>query len=220
VIQTLHSDVTLPRILEGRKNGHLAQTWYGPKIPENLRPISISSRAGYLFEKDILKIVQRHTTQCKSVWFSCMSQHFNVWGLWTTWPKFQQYAYGCGILGYRKAFHTTWHPGLLYKLSKLHFSTSLLKLISSFLSNRKFKVSVEGKMCTPREIQAGVPQGSVLSPTLYFAYKLFPQSPGVHLALFADDKCIYIPQFVKTVMFSGKCSAASLPWSRNVSAGT
>jgi hypothetical protein len=45
-----------------------------------------------------------------------------------------------------KAFDSTWHLGLLYKLSKLQFSTSLIKLISSFLSKRKFRVSVEGEM--------------------------------------------------------------------------
>jgi hypothetical protein len=58
-----------------------------------------------------------------------------------------------------KAFDTTWHPGVLYKLVKLNFSVNIVKLIGSFLSNRKFKVSVEGEMSTPREIQAGVPQG-------------------------------------------------------------
>jgi hypothetical protein len=54
------------------------------------------------------------------------------------------------FLNIEKAFDTTCHPGLLYKLSKMHFSTSLIKLISSFLSNRKFRVSVEGEMSTPR----------------------------------------------------------------------
>jgi hypothetical protein len=33
-----------------------------------------------------------------------------------------------------KAFDTTWHPGLLYKFSKLEFSTNLIKLISPFVS--------------------------------------------------------------------------------------
>jgi hypothetical protein len=37
-----------------------------------------------------------------------------------------------------------------------------------------------------------VPQGSVLSPTLYSFYiNDAPQNLGVHLALFADDTCIY-----------------------------
>jgi hypothetical protein len=74
----------------------------------------------------------------------------------------------------------------------MHFSTSLIKLISSFLSNRKFRVSVEGEMSTPREIQAGVPQGSVLSSILYRLYTNdAPQSPGGHLVFFADDIRIY-----------------------------
>jgi hypothetical protein len=44
------------------------------------------------------------------------------------------------LLDIEKAFDTTWHPGLLYKLSELEFPTSLIKLISSFLSRQKFRV--------------------------------------------------------------------------------
>jgi hypothetical protein len=56
----------------------------------------------------------------------------------------------------------------------------------------KFRVSVEGKMSTPRYVQAGVPQGSVLSPTLYNLYiNDTPQTHSIHLALFADDVCLY-----------------------------
>jgi hypothetical protein len=47
---------------------------------------------------------------------------------------------------------------------------SAIKLIGSFLSQRKFRVSVEGEMSTTRDIQAGVPQGSILAPTLYSLY--------------------------------------------------
>jgi len=61
------------------------------------------------------------------------------------------------FLDIEEAFYTTWHPGLLYKLSELHFSSSLIKLISSFLSNRKFRFMVQGKLSTPRDIQAVVP---------------------------------------------------------------
>jgi hypothetical protein len=74
------------------------------------------------------------------------------------------------FLDIEKAFDTTWQSGLPYKLSKLEFSTSLIKLTGSFLSQRKFSVSVEGGMSSPKEMQAGVPQGSVLSPTLFNMY--------------------------------------------------
>jgi hypothetical protein len=74
------------------------------------------------------------------------------------------------FLDIEKAFDTTWHPGLLYKLSKLQIPTNLIKLINSYVTNRKFRVSVEGELSTPREIQAGVPQGSVLAPILYSLY--------------------------------------------------
>jgi hypothetical protein len=74
----------------------------------------------------------------------------------------------------------------------MEFSTNLIKLISSFFSQRKFRVSVEGEMSTPRDIKAEVPQGSVLSPTLYNLYiNDTPQTIGVNLALFADDTSLY-----------------------------
>jgi hypothetical protein len=72
-------------------------------------------------------------------------------------------------LDIQEAYDTTWHSGLRYKLFKLEVSTTLIKLIGPFLSQRKYNVLVEGKMSTLREIQEGVPQGSVLyprSPTL------------------------------------------------------
>jgi hypothetical protein len=80
----------------------------------------------------------------------------------------------------------------------MNFPASLIKLISSFLSNRKFSVSVEGEMSTPRIMKAGVLQGSALSPTLFNMYiNDTPQAIGVHLALFADDNCLYVTECKK-----------------------
>jgi hypothetical protein len=96
------------------------------------------------------------------------------------------------FLDIEKAFDTTWQTFLLCKLSKLYFSTSLIKLMSSFLFNRKFCISVEGEMSTPRIMQAGLPQGSVLSPTLFIMYTNdTSQTTDVSLAIFADDTCLY-----------------------------
>jgi hypothetical protein len=96
------------------------------------------------------------------------------------------------FLDNEKAFDTTWHLGLLYKLSELKFLVSLIKYISSFLSQRKFRVLVKGEISMPRAIQAGVPQGSILSLTLYSIHiNDLPRTPGVHLGLSADVTCIY-----------------------------
>jgi hypothetical protein len=74
------------------------------------------------------------------------------------------------FLDIKKAFDNTWPSGLLYKLSELEFSTSLIRLIASFLADRKFEVLVEGEFSMPRKIAAGVAQGSVLTPILYSLY--------------------------------------------------
>jgi hypothetical protein len=41
------------------------------------------------------------------------------------------------FLDIEKAPDKTWHSGLLYKLSELAFLSSLIKLIASFLTDRK-----------------------------------------------------------------------------------
>jgi hypothetical protein len=74
------------------------------------------------------------------------------------------------FLDIEKASDTARHSGSLCKLSKLKLSTVLIRLISSFLSQSKFSVSVDGEISVPREMQAGVPQGYVLSLTLYYMY--------------------------------------------------
>jgi hypothetical protein len=89
-----------------------------------------------------------------------------------------------------KSLDTILYPGLLHKLSKLKFSINLIKLICLLLSQRKVRVSVEGAMYLymPRDMKAGVSQGSVLYHTLYKLYINDPplQTTGVNLALFAD----------------------------------
>jgi hypothetical protein len=99
------------------------------------------------------------------------------------------------FLDIEEAFDTTWHSGLLHILSELEFSTSLIKLIASFLANRKFKVLVEGEFSTPRKIAAGVPQGFVLAPISYNLHiNDALAAPRTYLALFTNDTCIYATQ--------------------------
>jgi hypothetical protein len=64
------------------------------------------------------------------------------------------------FLNNEKAFNIAWQHGLPYKFSVLEFSIIIIMLISSFISQRKFRISVEGEMSTQRYMQAGVLQCS------------------------------------------------------------
>ena len=69
-----------------------------------------------------------------------------------------------------KAFDRVWHKALLAKLPAYGFTPSFCKLISSFLSNRFISVVVDGATSASFPVSSGVPQGSVLSPTLFLLF--------------------------------------------------
>ena len=65
-----------------------------------------------------------------------------------------------------KAFNRVWHAGLLHKLKSYGISGQIFGLISSFLGNRQLGVVLDGKSSQESPVNAGVPQGSILGPTL------------------------------------------------------
>ena len=72
------------------------------------------------------------------------------------------------ILDISKAFDKVWHGGLLYKLESFGSSGNLLKLFHSCLNNRQQRVVLNGLYSLRAPILAGVPQGSILGPLLFF----------------------------------------------------
>ena len=69
-----------------------------------------------------------------------------------------------------KAFERVWHKALLAKFPAHGFTSSCCKLISSFLSNRFISVAVDGATFASFLVSSGIPQGSVLSPTLFLFF--------------------------------------------------
>ena len=69
-----------------------------------------------------------------------------------------------------KAFDRVWHKGLLAKLPMFGLHHSLIKWISSFLSDRSIAIRVDGYLSNPHSINSGVPQGSVISPVLFILF--------------------------------------------------
>jgi hypothetical protein len=182
---------------------------------------------GKLFEKVILKTLQKHIDErglLNASQFGFRARHSTTLQCMRLKDQFtlnfnNKISTAAVFLDIEKAFDTTWHSGLLYNLSKLEFSTSLIKLIGSVFSQRKFRVSAAGEMSTPRVMQAGVPQGSVLSPTLFNMYiNGTPQTHGVHLAsLQMTPACMR--QIPRKVLLLENFSAFSAQWRPDVSVG-
>ena len=66
------------------------------------------------------------------------------------------------------AFDKCWHDGVRYKLKKnLNLPDRLLRVLSSFLTDRTLQVTEAGLFSKVVNLRAGTPQGSCLSPLIY-----------------------------------------------------
>ena len=80
--------------------------------------------------------------------------------------------------------------------------TNLDDSIASFLSNRWLWVVLDGKSSQEYPVNAGVPQGSILGPTLFLLYIDDLRDDVIcNIAIYADDNTLY-----------SKCDQASNLW--------
>ena len=66
-----------------------------------------------------------------------------------------------------KAYDTTWKYGILQDLHDAGLRGRVPQFISKFLENRNFRVRLGSTLSEPYEQEMGVPQGSILSVTLF-----------------------------------------------------
>jgi hypothetical protein len=96
------------------------------------------------------------------------------------------------LLDVEKAFNCVLHDALLHKLLEYCFPMVNIKQIWSFLTDRKFYVTVAGERSAECGIPSGVPHGAVLSQTLFNIFTSdFPNTTDVQLARFAEDSALF-----------------------------
>ena len=127
--------------------------------------------------------------------------------LFTTWIDLQ------------KAFDKVWTDGLLVKALKCGIGDKMYRWICSFLQNRKARVLVDGKQSRKIMLKHGVPQGGVVSPTLFLMYinDLMTEMPrGIKAALYADDLVIWCTEeYATTATYRMQTAVTALEaWSK------
>ena len=92
------------------------------------------------------------------------------------------------FLDFSKAFDVVPHEELILKLESYGIEGNLLRWISAFLRDRRQRVVLGDSISDWMPVTSGVPQGSVLGPTLFLIFiNDMPEVIQSLVKLFADD---------------------------------
>ncbi|CAG4952044.1 unnamed protein product [Colias eurytheme] len=164
--------------------------------PANYRPISITSiickimerllnnrLLAYLETHDILSDRQYGFRKNRSTG-DLLVHATHLWG-----QAIENYGEALAVsLDISKAFDRVWHASLLNRLPSYGVPPELCAWIADFLSERSIRVVIDGCTSDPFDINAGVPQGSVLSTTLFLLHINDMLRPNVFG--YADDSTV------------------------------
>lgn len=161
------------------------------------RPISLLPCLSKVFEKLLIKILQPKVEEKNIVpehQFGFKCQHSTIEQIHRIVNRIEsnleeRKVCAAAFLDVSQAFDRVWHTGLLYKIKK--DLPEYYPLFKSYLEDRYFQVNYNGTLSKMYEIEAGVPQGSVLGPELYKIYTAdLPCEDNTLTATFADDTAI------------------------------
>ncbi|UYV72398.1 hypothetical protein LAZ67_9002947, partial [Cordylochernes scorpioides] len=169
------------------------------KSPEDLRPISLLPTIGKIYERIILRRLQRYLDNSNFIipqQFGFRRGHSTTHQLIAVMDYIQirrshKEVVGAVFLDFAKAFDKVWHNGLIKKLTKHQFPSDIINFMQNYLQGRTFSVKQGNFITEPKPIQTGVAQGSILGPYLFNIYiNDIPLHSKCKLKLFADDTAI------------------------------
>lgn len=180
--------------------------------PKNVRPISLTSIMGKLMERMVLARIQHnaetlgifHPTQ--TGFRSNLCTHDSLYMIYKDvvdmHPGKKQMRVIVSI-DIKKAFDSVPHQSVIGKMEQQGLTGKQLDFVKSFLSGRVYKIRAGyDKECgegTLQENNIGVPQGAVLSPTIFnivmapLLWQLY-KIPNLRATMYADDITIWTYQ--------------------------
>ena len=183
-----------------------------PKLVENLRFIALSSNLAKTFERMVnyrlqfilnkdIKLLHHNQSGFRTFRQTYDNIAFLEHEINHAFQKKQQVA--AVFFDLKKAYDVTWRPLILSQLHKSGIDGRILKYIQNFLSDRKFQIQFENTLSELKTQENGVPQGSVLSVTLFqiavnTVFDYIPQN--VHCLAYADDLVIISRNYKAAVL--------------------
>lgn len=171
----------------------------------NYRPIAILSTMEKILEHYISKHVTRYIVSNNII---CSNQYGFQKGMSTTilLKDFANLINGklnsnkvimALFIDFTKAFDTIRHDLLLKSLELIGIRGKLLMWFTNYLKNRLIKISVGNEYSKEYVVEQGVPQGSILGPTLYNLYvnSVFTRVLSSDVFMFADDMAMLSTHF-------------------------